>query len=113
MTPNDYQVAARITARADAPELSTPQKRMLNWALGLGEVGEFQNLVKKWVFHGHDQGRKDMLDELGDILWYVAVAADEIGYSLEAVMEHNIEKLRGRYPEGFNPIDSINRKENQ
>lgn len=111
MTPNDYQVAARMTARSDTPNMSSQQQRMLNWALGLGEVGELQNLIKKWVFHGHDQGRMDMIDELGDILWYVAVIADELNTSLEAVMEHNIVKLRGRYPDGFNPTASINREQ--
>ena len=113
MTPNDYQVAARITARADMPQLSTPQMRMLNWALGLGEVGELQNLVKKWLFHGHDQDRKEMINELGDIMWYVANMAQELDVSLEYVMQRNLEKLKGRYPEGFNPAASINRKENQ
>lgn len=113
MNPNDYQAAAMMTARAEMPVVGTREMRMLNWALGLGEVGELQNLVKKWIFHGHNQGRLDMIDELGDILWYVAVMAYDLDTSLEAVMEKNIEKLKDRYPEGFNPAASINRKETQ
>lgn len=110
MGPDDYQQAARMTARADMPNLTTRQVRILNWALGLGEVGELQNIIKKWVFHGHSEDREAIIDELGDILWYVANIAYDIDASLSMVMDHNVKKLRARYPEGFNPESSINRE---
>ena len=48
--------------------------------------------------------------ELGDICWYIAEAATAIGYSLEDIMQMNIDKLRKRYPEGFSAERSINRE---
>ena len=62
MTPSEYQDLSRRTARAEMPKLTEQETRMINWALGLGEVGELQNLVKKWLFHGHNQTRLEMAD---------------------------------------------------
>jgi len=52
-----------------------------------------------------------VIEELGDILWYVAVYAHDIGVDLEEVAERNIEKVAKRYPNGFSAEASINRKE--
>jgi len=50
-----------------------------------------------------------MIDELGDILWGVAFAAEVLGVSLSTVAEANIAKLKKRYPDGFDPERSMNR----
>lgn len=70
-------------------------------ALGLtGEAGEFANQVKKVL--RDDKGeiseeRFDKLaDELGDVLWYVANAASELGTTLEHVANYNLHKLSQR-----------------
>lgn len=54
---------------------------------------------------------RDMAMELGDVCWYLALAADAIGFDLESVMQMNLEKLRARYPDGFDPERSVNRVE--
>ena len=41
--------------------------------------------------------------ELGDAAWYLAVSADALGYPLERVLRMNLDKLRARYPDGFDP----------
>ncbi len=104
MKMNEYQEGVKTTANPSCPELS-----LLNWALGLGEVGEFQNLVKKKFFHGHDVSGEELADELGDVLWYVAMAANEIGYTLEDVAQLNLDKVAKRYPEGFSEKGSRDR----
>lgn len=87
------------------------ERRLDNAALGLaGEAGEFANDVKKFLYHGHDASTPTFVDELGDILWYVAMAADVIGVSLSVIMQANIDKLKKRYPDGFSHEASINRK---
>jgi len=48
--------------------------------------------------------------ELGDIAWYLAISADAIGYDLETIFQMNINKLKARYPDGFDSELSINRK---
>jgi NTP pyrophosphatase (non-canonical NTP hydrolase) len=50
-----------------------------------------------------------MVDELGDVLWYVSEIASCLGVTLEHVAEVNVEKLRKRYPNGFDPLRSMNR----
>jgi len=106
MKLNEYQTIAKLTARSDGDN----GMNLLNWALGLGgEVGEFQNLVKKMTFHSHPVSGEKLADELGDALWYLALAADSLGYTLEDIAKMNLAKLSHRYPEGFSPERSRNR----
>jgi NTP pyrophosphatase (non-canonical NTP hydrolase) len=80
-------------------------------ALGLGEAGEVQNLIKKRAFHKHVIAREELVSELGDLLWYLAVLARHFGISLSEVMEKNVEKLEKRYHGRMTAEESINRKE--
>ena len=105
---DDYQAATRRTAGT----FRTSETALTCWSLGLcGESGEFADVVKKWIFHGHDLPPNKLADELGDVLWYVAAAADALGYPLSVIAERNIAKLRARYPDGFSSERSINRQE--
>jgi NTP pyrophosphatase (non-canonical NTP hydrolase) len=106
MTPNEYQQLALRTAAG----LNTGEK-ILNAILGLnGEAGELADHFKKAEFQGHDWNPDKVALELGDVLWYVALAADALGLSLEQVMERNIKKLEARFPDGFDAERSRNRE---
>ena len=119
MTPNEYQQAALRTANTDYCGIMArlesegePLLRLLNGALGIaGEGGEVSDIVKKHIFQGHELDTEHIAKELGDIAWYLSVAADAIGYPLEAVLQMNVEKLRARYPNGFDEARSIHRTE--
>ena len=75
---------------------------LINSVMGLcGESGEAVDIVKKHLFHGHELDREHLIKELGDIAWYLAEAATALDISLEEVLEANIEKLKKRFPEGF------------
>ncbi len=105
---NQYQVFANRTSGAGGEG----QQRLVIAALGLaGEAGEFANMVKKLTAHGHDIPPKQLADELGDVLWYVAEAATACNLQLGEIAWENVEKLRKRYPEGFSQEKSINRSE--
>lgn len=108
MTGIEYQRNAMRTASSlDCSRL------ILNGVMGLnGEAGECIDIVKKYMFQGHDLNREKLLDELSDVLWYVAITCEGIGTTMDAVMEHNVEKLRKRYPEGFSIERSVHREEN-
>ncbi len=107
MTINEYQKLAMVTKN---PELKD-RDLLINSVMGLcGESGEVIDLVKKHVSHGHPLNREKLIDELGDVAWYLAECADAIGITLEEVLVHNIEKLKKRYPEGFSTERSINRE---
>lgn len=79
-------------------------------SLGLaGESGEVADYIKKVAFHSHDLDEDKVVGELGDILWYIALAARTLGVSLDAVALKNITKLSARYPDGFSSERSRNR----
>jgi NTP pyrophosphatase (non-canonical NTP hydrolase) len=74
-----------------------------------GEAGEAIDILKKHLFQGHELDTAHMAKELGDVAWYLAVSADAIGYDLETVMQMNVDKLKVRYPDGFDAEHSLHR----
>jgi len=137
MELNEYQERAARTINKDASAI----ENLLNACLGLaGEVGEFNDLIKKWQFHGHTLDIDKCVKELGDTLWYIPQAihalkqltelqqkAEKVtgigsitnftntvpisDLTLEGVARINIEKLEKRYKDGFSSQASINRTE--
>lgn len=94
-----YQAAA--TATAVYPEKGTGSPLALAYvALGLGEAGEVQGKVKKVLRDDAgvltDDKRAAIAAELGDLLWYVAAAASELGQSLGDIAQANLDKLASR-----------------
>ena len=107
MTINEYQKAALRTAN---PRL-TLTMQLENGLMGLcGEAGEAMDILKKFLFQGHILDKEHMAKELGDIAWYLALAAHGLGYDLETILKMNIDKLMARYPEGFDRELSLHRK---
>lgn len=77
-------------------------KRLLHAGIGLStEAGEFLDSLKKHIFYGKELDRVNLAEEMGDLFWYTAIIADELGLEFESVMEKNIEKLKARYGEKF------------
>ncbi len=107
MDINEYQ---RLAMKTLNPKLE--QKDVLiNGVMGLcGESGEAIDIVKKYLAQGHELDIKRLAKELGDIAWYLAETSTAIGYDLEDIFCMNIEKLKKRYPQGFNVDNSINRQ---
>lgn len=68
----------------------------------VGEVGELADHIEKVFFFGSRQlDKKNIEEEIGDCLWYLACLADTIGTPLGTIMERNIAKLKSRYPDKF------------
>lgn len=106
MTGNEFQEKALRTAGS-----SDSERLMLNAGLGLaGECGETCDQIKKHMFQGHPLDAEHVAEELGDIMWYVAIMGKAIGYSLDAIMRMNVQKLEKRYPDGFEVERSLNRE---
>lgn len=108
MKINEYQELAMKTCNK---ELSK-EELLINSVMGLnGEAGEVIDIVKKHIFHKHPLDKEAIIKELGDVAWYLAEASYALDVTLEEVLEKNIEKLKKRYPNGFNVNRSINRNE--
>ncbi|MBR4610953.1 MAG: nucleoside triphosphate pyrophosphohydrolase family protein, partial [Erysipelotrichaceae bacterium] len=69
------------------------------------------DILKKHLSQGHDLNREKMIEELGDVAWYLAETAFALDVDLDTVLRKNLDKLKKRYPEGFSVTDSINRSE--
>lgn len=106
MEINEYQNLAMTTLN---PELSKKDV-LINSVMGLcGESGEAIDVVKKWLAQGHELDKERLAKELGDIAWYLAEAATALDIPLEDILKANIEKLKKRYPEGFETKRSVTR----
>lgn len=107
MTINEYQGLAMRTCNREISK----EDMLLDGALGLaGESGEVAEIVKKVKFQGHELDIERIAKELGDVCWYIALTATAIGCDLETIMKMNIEKLRKRYPKGFDKERSQHRE---
>lgn len=85
-------------------------KRLLHAGIGLStEAGEFLDALKKHIFYGKELDRVNLAEELGDLFWYMAIVADELGFNFESVMDKNISKLKARYGEKFTEQRAENR----
>ena len=115
MTPSEYQAAAKRTEnnyhkvrdRLTFEKESNPNAPhtffKLNHALiGLtGEVGELAGAVEKWAYYGQTLDTDNVKEEIGDCLWYLALACSAVGADMGQVMEQNIAKLQARYPDQY------------
>lgn len=109
MTPNEYQ---QLALRTESHKYNCDNPRLLQGLMGLcGEAGEALDIFKKNMFHEHWLDSVHLAKELGDVAWYLAVSADALGYTLEDIFQMNVDKLRKRYPEGFEVEKSIHRTE--
>ena len=105
MTLAEYQALAQRTSNA-----GKRSDKLENACLGLaGECGEVCDIVKKALFQGHALDRAGLIEEAGDVLWYLAELAAGLGVSLEDIAVQNVMKLRRRYPNGFDAERSRNR----
>lgn len=109
----EYQKAAVATA-----EYPNRGSNLIYPALGLvGESGETADKIKKlWRNKGKTSAaeltteeRDGLIKEIGDVLWYAAALATELGVSLEYIAAENIAKLRDRQERGVIKSEGDNR----
>lgn len=77
-----------------------PTMRLIEAAMGMaGEAGEVIDAVKKVAFYNRDLDRPHLIEEIGDLVWYVNLAIYALGTTWETVLAANIAKLSARYPD--------------
>lgn len=104
MRTNDGRATERILRAIEkaSKESGIDVGGVLNACLGLsGEAGETLDMVKKWVFHEKELDIDHLKKEIGDVMWYVAMICHSFNFDLDEILQMNVDKLKARYPEGF------------
>jgi NTP pyrophosphatase (non-canonical NTP hydrolase) len=116
MTPEQYSEFVRLTESNDFDEIRKRlilerNIRLTHSVMGIAnESGELMEILKKYLFYGTLADRTHLIEEYGDLLWYIALGLDSLGISITETMEKNVAKLKARYPSGkFDAKDAVNR----
>lgn len=103
MTPREYLELSATTASPESHDLA-------HYVLGIAsEAGEIADILKAHHAYGKDLDREHLLEEIGDLNWYVANLLRLLDSDFETVWSQNIAKLKSRYPEGFKKKDALDR----
>lgn len=107
---------SRITLLKERPSKGSPKicdtvnSRLLHAIIGVcTEGGEALDVMKKNLFYGKEIDKTNLIEELGDLLWYIQLAADELGTTIPEIIQANIAKLRERYPVEFSEEKALER----
>lgn len=94
---NEFATYQQLAMRTAKP--LPVQDDLLHAALGLtGEAGEFADCIKKHWVYGQALDRENAIEEIGDLLWFCALACNALDIDMGQVAAMNIDKLRKRYP---------------
>jgi len=107
MSLNEYQ---ELAARTINNGLTKTELRHHALHLIAAECGEIHSLFQK-MYQGHSFYLTALSKEIGDLLWGIAELCTAFDFPLEKVAEMNIEKLKARYPDGFDAEKSLHRQE--
>ena len=105
MKANEYQSLATRTIN---PELTNNELEKHALFGMVGEIGEIHSIYQK-TYQGHRINPEHLKKELGDLLWFVAEFCVACEWTMEEIMQMNIDKLKSRYPEGFDSDKSLHR----
>ncbi len=112
MTPAEYIQFARRTETQNYsfPATGRVTPRIEHAVMGLvTESAECMDAIKKAKIYGKELDTVNLIEEAGDLMWYLAILADALGVSFEEVWKKNIAKLSARYPEKYTDDAAINR----
>ena len=103
-----YPLLVEKTRRSDL----SIEEQMKNASMGLtGEAGEVVDIIKKYAYQGHELEIEELIDELGDVIYYLCWLCILLQIDFSEICFNNMNKLTKRYPNGFEAERSINRTE--
>ena len=115
LLPSDYQ---RLAARTEVNPVKLLQMtsvelvRLIHAGAGMvTEAGEFWDVLKRHIFYGQPLDRPHLAEEIGDGLWYYALACNALGLDMGEVMAANVRKLQARFPDKF--TEELAKEENR
>lgn len=99
MKPSDF---IKNALRTESTLSDNSEVRIEHAVMGLvTEAGELTDALKRHKFYRQKLDKVNLVEEVGDIMWYLAILCDELGVSFEKVWEKTIRKLKARYPEKY------------
>lgn len=100
---HDEMVAALVKPGEKIIESLTPVKaHLLHMSVGIsGEAGELLDAIKKHVVYNKEVDRENVIEELGDLEFYMEGLRQGLGITREETIAHNISKLGVRYAGGY------------
>lgn len=107
MNNTESQFSAHVRKLVKSPErimsdLTPGKVNLLHVSFGLGtEVGELQDAIKKHVINGKPLDRKNVVEELGGILFYYEAILQSVGVTMDEVRQFNMDQLAARFPQGY------------
>lgn len=113
MNNDEYRKAVLRTESHDAkkviPRFDNERTiRLLHAAIGINtEAGELLDTLKKHLWYGKEIDEVNLIEEVGDLCWYVEVLLDALNASMDNVRRLNIDKLKRRYPTKFTEKDAL------
>ncbi len=119
MDTKKYKEMVLKTESSDLNAMSSRLKdkralRLLHGSCGIAtEAGELLDAMKKHIFYGKEIDIVNVVEELGDLMWYTAIILDELGVEFEDVMDKNINKLKARYGNKFSEDNANSRDLNK
>ena len=107
MEPKQYIKSVLVTEATDFDAIKgrlsdTTTIRLMHAKDGIvTEAGEIATQLKKHIFYGKPLDKVNLIEEMGDLFWYLALMCDVLGIPFEQVWDLNIAKLRARYGDKF------------
>lgn len=115
MTPKQYMIESGATDERDYSKIQARMSdefnaKLVHYLLGVGtEAGELQDALKKLVIYGKPIDRVNVIEEVGDVLWYLSRTLSLLDSSFEEAMTRNNAKLKARYGDKFTEHAALNR----
>lgn len=95
-----------------ADEMTSESAHLMHMALGVaGEAGELVDAIKKYVIYNKELDIENLIEEIGDMYFYLQGILNELNVSKEAVLQHNIDKLTVRYGNQYSDKAAHDRKD--
>ena len=109
-TKTYFELSDRTCKHVESLTLDASGYDLLHAAMGIaGESGELVDAVKKSVFYCKELDVANMREEIGDLMWYIALACRTLNFNMEDILQENISKLRLRYPDKYSDVYATTR----
>lgn len=105
MEANEYQNLAARTINTSLTKDELEKHALFGM---VGEIGEIHSIYQK-IYQGHKLNPEHLKKELGDLLWFIAEFCTVCEWTMEEIIQMNIDKLKSRYPKGFDSDKSLHR----